>query len=128
MKKAAFIAAATAALLSGCPTMQVAPPDKSVTVTVISAKGIAVSMEPIYVDTKDTRIIWNLATSGYEFAANGIEVINGGSEFDCSRQSGVVFICIDHYTRPAKYKYVIRVNGTGGAANPAALDPTIVND
>jgi len=92
-----------------------------------AGKGISVSREPIYVHALNghTPIVWNIATSGYTFASNGIEIVNGGTEFDCSRKSDVVFICFDHYTKPATYKYWIRLEGS--PATPA-LDPTVVNN
>ena len=68
--------------------------------------------------------IWVAQEKGF-FASNGIEIVNGGTEFDCSRKSDVVFICFDHYTKPATYKYWIRLEGS--PATPA-LDPTVVNN
>jgi hypothetical protein len=134
MRKTIFIANASVLMLSGCPQIEqiAGPAPINVDVTVeADAKGVGVSREPIYVHARNghTPIVWNVATSGYKFATNGIEIVNGGTEFDCSRKNDVVFTCIDHYAGPpATYKYWVRLEGGSGAQPPPALDPTVVNN
>jgi hypothetical protein len=132
MRKIIF-AVAPALMLAGCPALQPKLGSQQIDVNVMvqpGGRGIGVDREPIYVHERngDVPIVWNVATSGYEFTANGIEIINGGSEFNCSKKGPVVFVCIDRYTKPGTYKYVIRLQGSGSAATPPTLDPTVVNN
>jgi len=127
MKKV-FLAIAFVVVLAGCqapgPGFSATQIDVVVTVEP-SNKGAGVNREPIYVHARNgnTPIVWTIASAGYRFASTGgIEIINGGSEFSCSRKSDVVFICFDRYSMPGTYKYLLRLDGV------PALDPTIVNN
>ena len=70
--------------------------------------------------------ITNPAAEGWRFQTNGIEIANAGAEFDHPNGGGgVVFTWNNNHTKPATYKYTVRV--ANNTAN-AEIDPWIANN
>lgn len=133
MKRYVLLAAATTLLLSGCAWNL--PESRKVNphypgVFVVDDKYIVVDQEPIVFarGMQNVRITWQLPPdSRYRFPRDGISFRDAGDEIaDCHpEQSGVRFSCLNKHSRPGKYKYTIKLDGSP-AVQP--LDPTVVND
>jgi hypothetical protein len=96
------------------------------TVTVASCDKIQVTPDPIVV-AKGARPVmrWTLATPGWSFTDNGIDILKHGGEFDGkAKESGTAFKWNNKNKLPGKYKYDVNVTDGKQACR---LDPTIVN-
>lgn len=98
-------------------------------VSVVDGK-IVVDQETIRFgkDKRNVKITWQLPPdSKYTFPKDGIVINDAGDEFpDCHQeQNGLRFACMNKHSKPGKYKYTIKVEGSP-AVPP--LDPVVVND
>jgi hypothetical protein len=133
MKSSVLVVAATALLLTGCacnlPEARKMDPHNP-GVFVVDGRYIVVDQEPIYFarEMQNVRITWQLpADSKYRFSRDGISFKDAGDEIaDCHlEQNGLRFSCLNKHSKPGKYKYTIKVDGSPVVP---ALDPTVVND
>ena len=133
MKKSILVIAATGLILSACAShhthaIKVDPANPRV--SIVDGKRIAVDQETITFakGVQNFRINWQLsADSKYVFPKDGIVVNEAREEIvDCRpAEDGRSFSCFNRHTRPGKYKYNIKVQGTPVVP---VLDPVIVND
>jgi hypothetical protein len=137
MKKNLVFIATLAVVLAGCAHQHrgrgmpgYVPDPLSPQVFVVDGRGVAVNQEPIYIapDRKDVRIVWSLPRgSNYTFPSDGIFVVEGRGEFNCSLgEDKQQFACQFANSRPGKFKYNIKVLDGGKPLKP--LDPSIVSD
>lgn len=133
MKKLIFVVAAAGIMLTACashhPYGPTADPLNPV-VSVVDGKQIVVNQDPLVYakEVQNVRISWRLpADSKYTFPKDGIVVNEAREEIvDCRpAEDGRSFSCLNRHTRPGKYKYNIKVQGTPVVP---VLDPVIVND
>ena len=133
MKKLIFVVAAAGIMLTACashhPYGPTADPLNPV-VSVVDGKQIVVNQDPLVYakEVQNVRISWRLpADSKYTFPKDGIVVNEAREEIvDCRpAEDGRSFSCLNRHTRPGKYKYNIKVQGTPVVKE---LDPIIVND
>lgn len=133
MKKMILVAAATGLLLTACashhPHVEKTNPLRT-GVSVVDGKYIVVDQEPIYFSkgTQNVRFAWQLARdSGYTFPKDGVVIKDAGDEIvECHpEQGGLSFSCLNKHTKPGKYKYTVKLEGSPAVA---PLDPVLVND
>ena len=132
MKKSIFVVAATGLILSACASHQthaIKVDPANPRVSIVDGKRIAVDQETITFakGVQNFRINWQLpADSKYVFPKDGIVVKDAREEIvDCRpEKDGRSFSCLNKNTRPGKYKYNIKVEGTPAIPE---LDPVIVN-
>ena len=132
MKTSIFVVAATG-MLTACGSHY--PPDPkpdplNPLVSITDGKQIVVNQETIVFakDVRNVRINWRLpADSKYTFPKDGIVFSEAREEIvDCRpAEDARSFSCLNRHTRPGKYKYTIKVQGTPVVKE---LDPIIVND
>ncbi len=99
-------------------------------VTTVDGKQIVVDQEPIYFarGIQNVRVTWKLPVdSKYKFPKDGVVIKDAGEEIvDCRpAQDGLSFSCLNRHTKPGKFKYTVRLEGTPAIA---PLDPVVVND
>ena len=137
-----FYFAAGFAALAGCAQMgiQTPPPhtlpvnckagDCTVTVTVTGCgrNQYRVDREPLVVDRQyNGPIHWDLATSGYSFAANGIDIKQGNdAEFDGKDHKPKKFKWNNKHSNYKTYKYDINLV-RDGQTGVCTYDPSIMN-
>jgi hypothetical protein len=122
---------AAASLLSACTAFQGAsgpgPCTGGVCKATITVQACTptVAPDPIPVPGPNT-IEWTIATDGFTFASNGIEVQGTGFGNPTPTPNGKKFtVHDDHTDLRTNIKYTVRVVGSGGACPP--LDPFISN-
>lgn len=129
MKKSLPFALA-AALVAGCaPMIAASPGDPRATTVDIVDGHIVVDQEPIYVSTRGASIIWRVPNfSSLRFPDNAVTIANAPEgEFRCNvAGNGKQYVCVDRYSKAARYKYTIRLEQDGRSFEP--LDPNIVNN
>ena len=133
MKKTLLVALAGSLMLTACASHRshAVKVDPLVTnVTIVDGKQIVVDQEPIYFarDMQNVRVTWKLpADSKYKFPKDGVVIKDAGEEItDCRpAQDGLSFSCLNRHTKPGKYKYTVRLEGSPAIA---PLDPVVVND
>ena len=133
MKTSIFVVAAAGIMLTACGSHY--PPGPKVDplnplVSIVDGKQIVVNQETIVFakDVQNVRINWRLpADSKYTFPKDGIVVNEAREEIvDCRpAEDARSFSCLNRHTRPGKYKYTIKVQGTPVVKE---LDPIVVND
>lgn len=99
---------------------------------------IWIDQEPIIVRSQKVRIVWQIATEGYEFPKDGIVFTKAPpDEFVCGidEKDPRIFACVDRNSQgstsgPVRYKYTIKVQPAKGAKlpQPPRLDPSVWND
>ena len=140
MKKSVLVAALLALVLSACgPNVQDAKkvPDvkkmdpSNPLVSVVGGK-IDINQDTIRFgkDKQNVKITWQLPSdSKYTFPKDGIVINDAGDEFpDCQvepNDKGLKFSCKNKHSKPGKYKYTIKVEGSPVVP---PLDPIIEND
>jgi hypothetical protein len=133
MKKSVLVAAASALVLTACAcnTLNVRKIDpQNPGVFVVDSSYIVVDQEPLYFPKgkQNVTITWQLPSdSRYTFPKDGIVIKDAGDEFpDCHpEQNRLRFACMNKHSKPGKYKYTIKVEGSPAVA---PLDPTVLND
>ena len=133
MKKSIFIVAAAGIMLTACASHHAYGPKadpQNPLVSIVDGKQIVVNQDPLVYakEVQNVRITWRLpADSKYTFPKDGIVVNEAREEIvDCRpAEDGRSFSCLNRHTRPGKYKYNIKVQGTPVVP---VLDPVIVND
>lgn len=125
MKKSLPIAAAVV-LIVGCTPMFAANPGDPRPTTVDVVNGhVVVDQEPIIVNTRGASIIWRVPNfSSLQFPQNAVTFANAPEgEFNCTVSgNGKQVVCVDRNSKPARYKYTIRLQGFD------PLDPSVVNN
>ena len=132
MKKSIFVVAAAGIILTACASHHPYGPKAdplNPAVSIVDGKQIVVNQDPIFFakEVQNVRITWRLpADSKYTFPKDGIVVNEAREEIvDCRpAEDGRSFSCLNRHTRPGKYKYNIKVQGTPVVP---VLDPVIVN-
>ena len=136
MKKTLLVAALTGLMLSACAShhdherhMNAPRNPLNTLVSIVDGKQIVVSQEPIYFakEMQNVRVTWHLQPdSKYMFGKDGIVVADAREEIvDCRpAPDGKSFSCLNRHTKPGKYKYTIRLEGTPAIA---PLDPMMEN-
>jgi hypothetical protein len=134
--KLGFTAALLALVAAGCaltPPIRMAAcndPECHVVVTVTDCQ-VSVNHDPITVNGRDHEIHWDIASTGYTFADDGIIIkdFDPLREFtDPRRPNATKFIWHDRNSvaRPEPFKYGINVLRNGNPCGPH--DPGIVNN
>jgi len=102
-------------------------PSCAITVTVLSCGDIRATPDPAKVAKGNkAHMLWHLATPGWTFTDNGIDIPNNGGEFDGKlKDSGTTFKWKNKHSKPGSYKYDINV--TDGR-QVCKRDPTVVNE
>ena len=138
MRRTVWLSLAFGALIaSGCgtaPRMMAAKYECTaspcvVTVTVDDCR-VWLDREPLHVvKIKDAELVWNLATPGYEFVADGIRFKPGANtgQFHGNVQAANRYKGTDRNTVAGRNEYGVRVKKTHGAACPEH-DPYVVNE
>jgi hypothetical protein len=107
------------------------PTDVQVTIsTTGTTHSVSVAPDPVQIPPGvHGPIQWkitNPAAEGWKFQFQGIDIVNGGTEFDHPNGGGQrVFTWNNNHTKPGTYKYSVRVEND---AAKAELDPTIMNN
>ena len=99
----------------------------NISVTIDSNNRISVSPDPVPVGGgRNVPLNWTIATNGWTFTANGIDIPAGGGQFSGGHPSaqGRQFHWVDKNDLTGTYKY--NVNVTKNGVN-ASEDPTIQN-
>jgi hypothetical protein len=90
-----------------------------------------VPIADVHVTSPNNQIFWEITTSGYVFASNGIEFKHPTDvprdEFTCNPIGTKVFHCVDRNTKRGRYDYKVTITTTNGART-LVLDPSIFND
>jgi hypothetical protein len=132
--------AVTAIVLAACAALASAQTPVSTKVMVNTQNAdrplIWIDQEPIIVRSPKVKIVWLIASEGYEFPDDGIVFPKAPKgEFVCAveEKDRRIFACVDSNSKPARHKYTIKVRPTKGAKlpppePPAPLDPWVVND
>ena len=137
--RALLLAAATSLALSGCATMETAKSGAScnenvchirLNITSCKPSGSAITAYPdeAHIGRGSHEIHWDIASTGYEFTANGITFKKpAGSVFTSAQKlTGTKYKWHDNNTAPGRYDYNIEVMSASGSV--CRCDPTIVND
>ena len=70
--------------------------------------------------------ITNPAQAGWKFQAQGIDIVNPGTEFDHPDGGGMrVFTWNNNHTKPGTFKYIVRVSNN---ESQVEVDPRIINN
>jgi hypothetical protein len=133
MKKTLLVAVANGLILTACAShhshgMKADPVNPHV--SILDGKQIVVNQEPLFFakGVQNVRINWQLPPdSKYTFPKDGIVVNDAREEIvDCRvEKNGLAFSCLNRHTKPGKYKYTIKVEGSPAVA---PLDPIVIND
>ena len=136
MKTNLLLAVAFAALVvSGCAThprtsrYNCTTSPCVVTVTVDDCR-ISLDRDPLHVvRIRDAELVWELASPGYEFVADGIRFKPGSATGQFHRNSHAAnrYKWLDRNTVAGRNEYGIKVKRTHGAACPE-FDPVVVNE
>ncbi|HEX9432156.1 MAG TPA: hypothetical protein VF936_05135 [Burkholderiales bacterium] len=134
---AKLLIVAAAAVLAGCNALQGVGPavrDPRVTSATVEEGYIVLDQEPIVVRSTGAKIIWRIATQGYEFPANGITFKQPTNEIiNCGPTGGphpIMFQCTGTKATPkAKFPYTINIiDSSNPSGPPLSFDPTVMND
>ena len=99
----------------------------NITVSIDANNNVSVNPDPAHAGNgRNVPFNWTIATNGWTFTANGIDIPAGGNQFSGGHPSaqGKQFHWVDKNDVAGTYKY--NVNVTNNSVN-ASLDPTIQN-
>jgi|GEM_PF-5953378 len=108
-----------------------AKPDRDIIDVQVVRGAITVSEEEAHTNDGHGALVWRVVTPGYAFTADGIVFDGKGADkYKCKVEpKGDKFRCDKlKHVKLDRYKYVVKVKPTGGAAAVPPLDPWIVND
>lgn len=103
-----------------------AGPTCATTVTIQSCKDYKVSTDPIVVAKGNKPVMrWTLATPGWTFTGDGIDIRKAGAEFEGKlKESGTSFKWKNRNSKADRYKYdIVATDGK----QTCRYDPWIVN-
>jgi len=136
-KRSGMYCVTVGAVLLGCSSMSSVRaagcnPGGNCTVDVTVGANCAITVSPDPLDVPQPRgaksITWNIVTSGYVFADNGIAFKSSNSEFEDPEVQGNRFKWKNKHTGVGRYEYAVNVVRTDPSPATCSKDPVIRNE